>query len=518
MDQRHSTLTRARAAANKGRFGVAIDLCEQLLATSPEDADAHGTLGRILAHVGRADEGLIHLRRAADLRPTDASARHALAQHLAAVGRFGEALEAFESVRRLAPGIVSAHVDAAALLEMHARTDEARRAIDDALAIEPMHAPARIAAIRMDLRSGEPEPGTLESWREALRHMADTADAPTTRASALDVLVDVSERLGAFEGAWRAIEELNEVEAVRAGRALPDGAAREAYLASIEAMAGAMTPEDAARWRDERPDDGLPAPALLVGFPRSGTTLTERALDAHPGVRSIEEMATFEHVRRHAESILPPALAVMPPERVMHELLPEHVSALREAYWARVSALLGLDGPPEGMLVLDKLPLRITALPLVNRIFPEARVLVALRDPRDVCLSCYRQSFTYAGRVGMSFFLRLRDTARLYAAVMGGYLRNRDAYTNPTLEVRYEETVADFEGRIGEMLEFLGLEFDPAVRSAHERRDRLHATPSYHAVQRPVTAGAVGRWRRYETQLAPIAPVLEPLVRELGYE
>ena len=292
---------------------------------------------------------------------------------------------------------------------------------------------------------------------------------------------------------------------------------REAYLRWTGELAEGLTAERTRRWADELPADAGPAPALLVGFPRSGTTMTERALGAHPRIRSIEERFTLETVKTMLPKLVgDEAMRTRPLAEVIDALTPAQVARLRAFYWEQARGILGPIADDE--VVLDKMPLRIAELPFINRIFPDARVIVALRDPRDVCLSCFRQRFDFVNNTPMSFFLDLADTARLYAHVMSLWVERRDAYSFPWMQVRYEDTVTDFEARTRRIVEFLGLPWDDAILSFHTSTGRqASTTPSYHAIRQKVNTRAVGRWTRYEPQLAPILPVLRPFIEAFGY-
>jgi hypothetical protein len=150
-------------------------------------------------------------------------------------------------------------------------------------------------------------------------------------------------------------------------------------------------------------------------------------------------------------------------------------------------------------------------------IFPGSRVIAAIRDPRDACLSCFMQRF--ALNEAMIHFLTLESTATFYAQVMGLWLESRSKLSVPWIEYRYEDLVADFEGTAGRVLDFMGLSWDDEVtRYAKTARKREIRTPSHEAVTREINDRAVSRWRNYADQLAPILPVLEPFVREFGYE
>ncbi len=511
-------LTRAHAAATRGDLRAATELYRAVLSRHPDSAEAHAALGQLLARAGQGGSAPGHLRRAAELEPMHAGHQFVLGKVLSASGDLETALAHYNKARWLDPGLVAAHVDATALLELRGDVAEARKAVARALTADPSHPRARVLAMRLEFRAEPPEEGALPVWVERLEAIAAAPDVELTRAMALDLLVDVLERMGDHAAAWDAMVRCNETDRAITGGALADEQQRRAYLNTVDAMAAFVTPERAAAWREACPDDGLPSPALLVGFPRSGTTLVERALDAHPAVRSIEERPTFELARNQIPQIVGRSvLASNPIPKILDALTPSDVGRLRRAYWEQAMAALAVGAPPEGELVLDKMPLRIADLAFVNRIFPDARVLVALRDPRDVCLSAFRQRLGYAGNIPMSFLLEIEGAARLYSHVMGGYLRAREAYTNPILEIRYERTVADFEARMREMLEFLGLAWDDAVLSFHERVGRMAGTPSYHAVRQRISTRAVGRWTRYETRLDPIMPTLRPLLGALGY-
>jgi hypothetical protein len=163
------------------------------------------------------------------------------------------------------------------------------------------------------------------------------------------------------------------------------------------------------------------------------------------------------------------------------------------------------------------LPLHIVELGLINVIFPEARVIVALRDPRDACLSCLMQHFT--PNAAMVNFANLDHTTELYERVMDLWLHLRDVITLPYLEVRYEDTVADLESQARRMLEHLGQPWDDAVLRHHEQAaDHVISTPSYAAVSEPVHRRAIQRWRNYETHLEPYLDRLTRFIEAFGYD
>jgi hypothetical protein len=244
----------------------------------------------------------------------------------------------------------------------------------------------------------------------------------------------------------------------------------------------------------------------LLGFPRSGTTLLERVLTVSPQVIASEERetlteATTEFMRGPAT--LDRLAAISPTEADRHRAL----------YWTRVREL-GAD--PAGRVFIDKLPLNTIKLPLIAKLFPEAKILFAVRDPRDVVLSCFRQRF----RVNPSMFefLTLEGAARFYAQVMRLSELYRDRFALTVFEHRYEDLVSDFEGRAQDVCGFIGVDWTPDMRRFAERGARRSvATPSAAQVSRGLYDGA-GQWRRYADQLAPVMDILAPWVERFGYE
>ena len=154
--------------------------------------------------------------------------------------------------------------------------------------------------------------------------------------------------------------------------------------------------------------------------------------------------------------------------------------------------------------------MNIVHLGLIARLFPDARILLALRDPRDVCLSCYLQTFEM--NPAMSQFLDLEDTARFYASVMGLWLHYKRTLRLNCLETRYEDVVDNLETAARRLLNFIGLGWDPAVLEFYEAaRQRRVYTPSYQAVTQPVYRGSAGKWQHTQPNWLPRYRLLNPL-------
>jgi len=252
--------------------------------------------------------------------------------------------------------------------------------------------------------------------------------------------------------------------------------------------------------------------ALLCGHPRSGTTLLEQVLDAHSDVISAEETKLM-----HDEAYLPlirdfpegtsilQALDSVPPSVVCHA---------RENYFHHAELLL--RAKIGGRLLLDKNPALNLMIPMVVRVFPETKFLIALRDPRDVVISCFMQALPLTPI--SSAYHSLEGTVNQYANVMGFWLEMLPRMGNQWVYVRYEEMIADLPAVARSALGFLGLGFEENVLKfyEHARRKRVNS-PSHDDVRKPLYRTAVGRWRNYEKYLAPYSSTLDRFVRAFNY-
>jgi hypothetical protein len=234
--------------------------------------------------------------------------------------------------------------------------------------------------------------------------------------------------------------------------------------------------------------------------------LLEQALAGHPEVVALEEAPTL--AAAHGQFMRSPDSL----ERLA-AITVEEASAWRARYWSDVA---GFGVAVEGRLFVDKTPAGTVDLPLVAKLFPNAHILFAVRDPRDVVLSCLRHGFqmnamTYA-------FTDLAETAACYAGCMTLAEIYRARLSLAWLDVRHEALIADFEAGLAKVCAFLDLIPHPAMADvAATARRRAIRTPSAEQVRAGLNLTGVGRWRAYERQLRPVLATLSPWVRRFGY-
>jgi hypothetical protein len=254
--------------------------------------------------------------------------------------------------------------------------------------------------------------------------------------------------------------------------------------------------------------------AWLGGHPRSGTTLLEQVLDAHPDIVAAEEWPVL------TDAAYTPLAPHLPPASMMFQVLDAAAGAAlrqsRENYFRAMEAVL--RQPVGDRLLIDKNPSLTAWLPVFARIFPEIKLLAALRDPRDVVLSCFMQSFAPLTE-GNAAYLTLENTVAEYVALMGMWRTVARLLPHSCLEVRYEDMVGDLESVARTTLGFLGLPWDARVLKFDEHaRQKMVRSPTYADVAQPVHKRAVGRWRNYQKHLEPHLAPLEPFLKAFGYD
>jgi tetratricopeptide (TPR) repeat protein len=401
---------------------------------------------------------------------------------------------------------IGALVTLADLYVRERRLGDARRLAERAARLAPADPRVRLTRTQVARRLGSG--GEAEAELRALA--GEAASGTPVRVRACYELAALCDEAGRCD---EAIAAAAAAKALQRADATPYTAALRLIQQRCAEMEGSITAEVLERWRE---GEGELAPtrriALLCGHPRSGTTLLELVVDAHPEVVSAEETRLL-----HDEAYLPLIRELRegtPMREALDAASPDLLQHAREHYFRCAERLLG--APIGGRLLLDKNPALNPLIPAVVRVFPEARFLVALRDPRDVVLSCFLQPLALTPI--SSSFLSLEETVRHYAIGMGFWLALRPHLGGRGLEVRYEELVDDLAGVARRVLDFLGVAFDERVlRYDEHARSRRVKSPSYADVVKPLYRTAVGRWRRYEKHLAPHLGALEPVARALGY-
>jgi Tfp pilus assembly protein PilF len=399
-------------------------------------------------------------------------------------------------------------VKLAELYERFRLPEDAARLIDRALQLDGDCALALLVRARLDRLAGR-----LGEAEKLVRPLLTKTDPNSwsTRIRSWYELGMILDREGRYDEAMAAFMEAKAMIRPAAAKQI---ASQQSIHRLLKEAEGKISPDLLRHWFDLR--ESLLPPrrlALLCGHPRSGTTLLEQVLDSHPDIISAEETIVFvNEVSLPLRRGLPPDAAMM---TVLESASLDTLKQLRGDYFHCAERLL--NNPIGGRLLIDKNPSLTVLVLTAIRVFPEIKLLTALRDPRDVCLSCFMQPLPL--NETSSFYLSLEDTATEYESVMGLWKAAAGAMPNAHLEVRYEDVVDDLESVSRRVLEFLGMPWDARVLHFDEHaRQKLVRSPTYADVTKPVFKGAVGRWRNYQKYLEPCLEKLEPFIKAFGYE
>lgn len=508
----------------QGRLGEAAAAYRAALAAAPQDFESWNNLGNVLAEAGDADGAIEALQRAITLRPdiaemvinlSDVLARADRAEARQAVMReaakaapddpviqtelglaesgardFEAAESAFRAAIGLDPRATSATLELGLLLENLNRIDD----------LASLVAEAEANGLEV------PEIGFLKAWvlrrqgrfAEALP-LAEATPATINPIRRAQLLAELYDRLGHADRAFAAFEEMN-----RAAVEAKPAPAGQTYREIVAANAALMTPELVATWTGIHVDPVPPAPIFILGFPRSGTTLLDTLLMNIPNLHVLEELPVMREVE-----------ASITGEANLGMMDSAEAQALRGRYFEVLGAL---SPPAAGQIVVDKHPLHMARMPILHRLFPDAKVILVERHPCDAVLSCFMANFQL--NHAMRSFTDLEEAALTYDSVFDAWTRAEALLPLRVHRVRYERMVEDLGGEMRALLEFLGLPWDDKVldnRAKAAERGHIR-TASYSQVTEPIYTRSAGRWQRYRAQLAPVLPILAPWAERMGYE
>jgi Tfp pilus assembly protein PilF len=492
-------LQEARDLLHTHRFAQALPGYERLTRQNPTAAVLWFEYGNAAA--GARDFGLADRAwsQAVELAPGNAELIGLIGHQYQGLRLPEKARACFARAAVADPRGINPRISLAVLQEKNHLLAEARATVGQCLAIDPRDDQARYFQAVLDRRENQ-----LELAEQRLRDLiASQPRHPFVRYACRYELAQVLDRTDRFDEAMRLLGEAKDIV-----RTLTDtDLLIRAYDRDAEGARRFTRGQPAdilSQWAGFFPEakrGAIPPLAFLGGHPRSGTTLMEQILDAHPAIAALDEPNAFQEV-------LQPAFFKS------GELTSPRLNTLRQLYVQTLRHELGPEA--EGKLLVDKNPSPTARLPVWLRVFPELKVIIALRDPRDVVLSCYFQNIPLNGT--NVNFLSLERLAKHYADLMDIWLAVREWPGFAWLETRYEDTVADMEKEGRRITEFLGLTWHGQQARFYEKSSKKQLySPTYQDVTRPVYSRSVARWRAYERHLAPILPALEKYCRVWGY-
>ena len=426
----------------------------------PDFAHAWGNLGAARAALGRHASPLHTLQRALSLAPDDPGIRTQLGHLLTELGHFDAAIRTFESVLKLAPSAPDARAGLSFALHRKGDSIGALARIAPAIASENPHPDEAVAYARICLHMDVPERAIA-----VLEDSLQRAQHPATRVLIGKQLGQALDASGQPDQAFQAVARANKE------RALCFDAG--SHGASIDRIIS----EQRHPFTQSSNTDATPV--FIVGIPRSGTTLLEQMLDAHPDIHGAGERGE-----------LPMIAEMMPSEKLTTETLDRYA----QIYLDRIRPLA-----PTARRITDKMPDNVLHLGLAGRLFPAARVIHCVRDPADTGLSCLFQHF----KDTLPWATNVHDIAT--------FIRNHQKLMEHWTEhcplrmltVPYESLVRDPADWALRIQHFLGVEAHDAVLTP-QANPRVVRTASHDQVRRPIHTRSVGRFQAYQDHLEPL--------------
>jgi tetratricopeptide (TPR) repeat protein len=484
--------------AQQGHYSQAITYLNKVIALNPKHANACMVLGRVFDRQGFLGKAESLLRRAHDLRPGDETICKDLAALYARTGRREMAKEYIKRAYNLNPLYVDGIIYWASLLEHDGEFDQAFKMLNTAREIEPDN--PSIACQEGNLFRRKKE---FTAAMERFESIDPKQLNPFARATYYRQRGLTLERLEKFDEAFDSFTLMAETNTAPP---LSHHYPNEAY--------GKLFNEVKAFWSQEEaqslPRIALPdkpsQPLFIVGFPRSGTTLLEQILSNHSEVISGSETHAIESAMDMFSNLDNFANI----HRALSKKPKETLQEFQNNFYTEISKQSVLE--PGYRFFTEKTPLNETYLGLIHHALEEAPIIHMIRHPLNVVMSAFFNEV----RHGRHCAATLESTATHYSRVMDLVFLYREKLEMNYLPVRYEDIVADHEGKAREIIDFIGLEWEDAC-AQFEQNKRVVRTPSYEQVSEKIYTRSVERYKPFLKHLEPVIPILEPYIERLGY-
>lgn len=473
------------ALKQTGHSERAFEAVKQALVIDPTRADSYLTLGNLLVEHDQLDEAMVCFERAVTYNP-NARTQVRLAQELSQRGEVEQAQSLLQRSVALDPNDIDNWVDLGRTLEDLGQAEAALSCYRTVLRKQPGH--AFVLGQYLALAKGDEGLEWLEQVEEVLDRPGDSKEGKALIGYGLAKFYD---RRGSYKEAAHAATRAN-----AARRSATGPLDREGLQARVDAIMAAYSPEFFSERR--RFGIGTDQPVFIVGLPRSGTTLTEQILAAHPFMHGAGELPDLARLARQvvAEDDAAPWQAASQLDEMVSRLLGhEYLRALRR------------NAQPDCPRISDKQPLNYFHLAFAALLFPNARVIHCRRDARDNALSIWMENFNPDQRYATDF-----DDLAFFAAQERRLMDHwKSVLPLEILTIHYEEVVADLERQARQLIAFLGAPWDERCLNFHQQ-DRAVQTPSRWQVRQPIYTKSVGRWRHYRDYLPGLERVFAEVV------
>ncbi len=470
------------------------------IATNENDPIAYKELGRLYLDTRRFPLALECFSNAIGLDDSDAQVYNIQGIAYKSVFRFHDALQSFQRAINIDPQYAAAHANYITVLERLNKIPEARAALDHAKVV--LEQQTLLTLIEAEVLKRE------NKYAQAIDVLENgiLADDPVTIVSAKSELVSLYDKTRNTSKAWQALEDRNryaqDIWSIDDNR-------KAVYLNKLKALDNTFNEDFIASWDTQSVPRHNEPPVFMFSFARSGTTLLQHILDAHPNIHVSEEIHTLPRIAEIIEQQVGNYPACLP-----------HLTA------AQIAQLQGLHfdihrnegGWDSKKILIDKYPMNTVNAGLIYRIFPDAKFIFSYRHPCDCILSSCMNLFE--DNEAMIHTYSMEDTVNLYCRVMDLWERYERILPVPVLYVSYEEIIGDFKPALVRVLDFLSEEWDDSLSNYYKnvQKKEVIRTPSYSQVSQDIYTDSQYRWERYYEHFEPFLEKLAPYIQKLGYE
>jgi len=482
---------------DRGSFERALQLFQKGLKKAPKHVHLLNSAGLVEGQLGNFAKAEVYFRQVLKFDPGHFQARYNLGNLFDTQHEYPKAKRLYREVIKQQPQFVEALANLSAILEAEHQLDDAKSLANRALEINPSHFIARLTLASIAIRE--------KSFDEVIALLLPLMQAqqlsPVNYAVAAGKCAYAYEKLEEYKTAFSFYQDANQVLHQQ----------HEPQMQNLESL---YAPDSISLIEKAIPDFDFScppgktvSPVFLIGFPRSGTTLLDQILSSHSHISVLEEK----------ENLIDAYTRFPATEDGLNQLKnasEAELKKLRRKYWNNVNREFNTNKSTP--VIVDKLPLNAIALLHISKLFPGAKIIIALRDPRDCVFSCYQQRFGMSQ--AMFQFLDLETAVAYYDQVMKIIVKIRDEEAFPMHFIRYENVIKNYVTEVKALTDFLELEWEDALLDYQETAKSRHIrTPSASQVIQPLYTSSIGKWKHYEKWIGARFEPLDIWAKEWGY-
>ena len=478
----------AEIAVEDKHYRDAEIFLRKALTTAPDYVRAWADLSTVQNKMGKMDDSLASAGKVVELAPDKAPSHMLYASALGQAGKHQEAIRSYENALKLSPDLAGAFCAIGHHQKTLGLTDDAIASYRHAIAIQSIHAEAYWSLA--NLKTFRFEDAEVEAMEQLLSsdELPDESKSQVHNALGLEYesrreFARAFSNFAACNSIRRQSESYDPVNTESTNGRVIKMFDREFFTKNSGVEETAITP------------------ILVVGLPRSGSTLIEQILASHTQVDGTHELSDLSRViqdkRRQKRNRLKFPL-------LLADLNPDDWAALGQEYIESTELFRG-DEP----FFIDKNPNNFIFVGVLRLAIPNVRIINAMRHPMDSCFGSFKQLFVS----GQPFTYDLTEVGEYYLQYRRLMDHWHDVLPGFVLDVQYEEVVADLDTQVRRILDYCNLPFEEACLRFHET-DRAVKTASSEQVRRPIYSSSVNLWRNYEPHLETLVHILEPVLRD----